>query len=57
MGSKIYINLALSKFGLDGFSSQEKLQITQVDLLPSNICILPGNYTNRIINLMIMNVL
>ena len=46
---KIYINLALSKWFRWLFFSR-KLQITQVDLLPSNICILPGNYTNRIIN-------
>ena len=46
---KIYINLALSKWFRWLFFSR-KLQITQVDLRPSNICILPGNYTNRIIN-------
>ena len=46
---KIYINLALSRWFRWLFASS-KLQITQIDLLPTNICILPGNFTNRIVN-------
>lgn len=46
---KIYINFALSA-GFRSFFASGKLQITQMDLLPSYICILPGNHTNRIVS-------
>lgn len=47
---KLYIYFALNA-GFRYLFSSGKLHITEVDLLPTNICILPGNHTIRIVNL------